>query len=177
MATYKTSGLKKLNRLLKKLDTKHIDSTIEDVIYKSADDSLAHAQALADNHYFSGSFKSGLYKKITKVKNGRWFFTIGSEAEDAIWIEHGTGTKSDSGDGRSEWYVHVDMLTALDGDFFAKYPNARLKTTHDEVTGEENTYVVFTGYEGAHILRDTSIWADEEMSDRIKYLFSDLMEK
>lgn len=174
MATHKTSGLKNLNRILKKLDPKHIDATVEDVILKGADDSLAHAQALADNHYFSGSFKSGLYKKITKGKNGRWHFTVGSKAKDAIWIEHGTGTKSDSGDGPAEWFVHVNML---DSAFFDKYPNARLKTTYDEVTGEENTYVVFTGYEGAHILRDTSIWADEEMSDRVQYFLSDLMEK
>ena len=177
MATHKTSGLKKLNKVLKKLDPKHIDATVEDIVSKGADDSLKHAQGLASNHYFTGDFESGLYKKITKGKNGRWYFTVGSKAKDAVWIEHGTGTKSDSGDGPAEWFVHVNMLNGLDGDFFDKYPNAKLKTTYNEATGEENTYVVFTGYEGAHILRDTSIFADEEMSDRIKYFFSDLMEK
>lgn len=169
MTTYKTTGLKKFNKLLKKLDPKHIDATVESIVSEGADKSLKHAQDLADLHYFTGDFKSGLYKKTTKAKNGRWYFTVGSKADDAVWIEHGTGTKSDSGDGPAEWFVHVDML---DDAFFIQYPNAKTKTTDSG-----DTYVVFTGYEGAHILRDTSIFADEEMSERVKYFFSDLMEK
>ena len=62
------------------------------------------SQAENNSRVDTGELK-GSWRAIVNESKGE--ATIGSELENAIWEEYGTGTYADGGNGRQGWWVYV----------------------------------------------------------------------